>query len=242
MRLDVGSVLSNPSLTWYLTRALGLVLLVVMTLSTVVGVLSTTSSAGGRVPRFVATDLHRRLSVIAVALLVGHIVVSIADSYVEITWVDAVVPFVGSYRPFWLGVGTLATDVVLLVTISSMLRGRLSPRLWRGLHLTVYAAWPLMVVHGLGTGSDSRSLPVVVLTVACSLAVLGAVGWRLVHLPGRLGRLRLVTLAALPVLALAVSVWAVKGPLAPGWSKKAGTPPPLTAPAAASSSSGVGSR
>jgi predicted ferric reductase len=195
-------VSADPKLSWYLTRSFGLVLLVLFTATTALGILSSTAESGGRVPRFVATELHRRLSVISVLLLAGHIVASVADNYVVITWTDAVVPFAGSYRPLWLGLGTLACDVILLVVLTSFLRHRMRPGLWRGIHLAVYAAWPVVVLHGLGTGYDARSTPVLLLTLACTGLVLGAVAWRLMLLPGPTRGLRLATVVLLPVLPL----------------------------------------
>lgn len=224
-------------MTWYLARATGLVLLVVFTASTALGVASATTVSGGRVPRFVSTDLHRRLSLLAVVLLGVHIAVSVADSYVSISVLDALVPFVGSYRPTWLGLGTLATDLVLAVTVTSALRHRISPRTWRAVHLSVYAVWPAVVLHGLGTGSDSRRAPVLVLTAVCTVAVLAATGWRLLAgRPSPLGLPRLAALASLPVLAFVLLVWTLGGPLAHGWAKRSGTPaapPRQTTPAAA---------
>jgi hypothetical protein len=222
--------------TWYLARATGLVLLAVFTASTVLGVLSSTAKAGGRVPRFVATDLHRRLSMLALLLLAVHIGSCLLDGYVSITWVDAVVPFAGSYRPFWLGLGTLATDLTLAVVVTSALRHRMPPAVWRLVHLSVYAAWPAVVLHGLGTGSDSRRAPALLLTAGCVLLVGASVVWRLVAgRPSPYGLPRLAGLAAVPLVVAVTVVWTVGGPLAPGWAKRAGTPPgprAATAPAA----------
>lgn len=213
-------------MTWYLARATGLVLLVVFTAATVLGVVSSTTRAGGRLPRFVSTDLHRRLSLVAVVLLTAHIAVSVADSYVSISWVDALVPFVGTYRPFWLGMGTLATDIIVAVAVTSALRHRISPLAWRAVHLTTYAAWPAVVLHGLGTGSDSRRLPVLLLTATATGLVAAAAGWRLVAgQPRPLGLPRMAALAALPVATFVLAVWTVGGPLAGAWSQRSGTPP-----------------
>lgn len=222
-------------MTWYLARALGLVLLAVFTAATALGILGTTVKAGGRVPRFVVGDLHRRLSLLAMALLVGHVVVSVADSYVDIRWLDAFVPFVGSYRPLWLGLGTLAFDLLLAATVTSLLRQRLNPAAWRAVHLAVYAAWPAVVLHGLGTGSDTRRWSALLLTALCTLVVLGAVAWRLLAWPAPLTPQRRVGLALLPVATLLLVGWALTGPLATGWAKTAGTPPPpaSSTPAAA---------
>ena len=74
-------------MTWYLARPTGLVLLPVFTASTALGVISSTPPPwpDRRVPRFVATDLHRRLSLLALLPLAGHIAVSVADSFVSIS-------------------------------------------------------------------------------------------------------------------------------------------------------------
>ena len=233
----VTSVWGDPKLTWYLTRAFGLVLLVLFTATTVLGVLTSAGRSGGRLPGFVRTDLHRRLSVLSLVLLAGHIAASVADSFVTITSLDAFVPFVTTYRPLWLGLGTLACDLLVLVALTSALRHRMPLRAWRAVHLCAYALWPLVVLHTLGTGTDARSGPVLALTAACTAAVVAAVGWRLVRRPGPGRRLRLATLVAVPVALLATALWAWSGPLAPGWAKRAGTPPPSAAPVPAAAAS-----
>jgi methionine sulfoxide reductase heme-binding subunit len=238
----VTSVWSDPKLTWYLTRSFGLVLLVLFTATTVLGVLTSAPGSGSRVPGFVPTDLHRRLSVLSLVLLAGHIAASVADSFVTITWVDAVVPFVSTYRALWLGLGTLACDLLLLVAVTSALRRRMPPRAWRAVHLTAYALWPLVVLHTLGTGTDARSVPLLALTAGCTAAVVAAVGWRLARRPGPSRRLRLAALVVMPLAVLVTALWAWSGPLAPGWAKRAGTPAPSTGPvpaAAASATAGV---
>ena len=47
------------------------------------------------------------------------------DSFAPISLIDAIVPFAGSYRPFWLGLGAIAFDLLLAVTITSLLRRRI---------------------------------------------------------------------------------------------------------------------
>jgi sulfoxide reductase heme-binding subunit YedZ len=216
--------------TWYLARSTGLVLLAVFTASTVLGIVTTGVPAGGRVPRFASADLHRRLSILAMLLLVGHVAISVADSYVSISWLDGVLPFAGTYRPVWLGLGTLAADLLIAVTVTSALRYRINPVAWRMVHLSAYAAWPLVLLHGLGTGSDTRRWPVLAFTAACAVAVGAAVAWRISTRSVGSGRGRLGGLVAVPlviVVVLAVALWTWSGPLAPGWARRSGTPPPV---------------
>ena len=222
----VVNVSLDPKLAWYLTRSTGLVLLVLFTFSTALGLLSSVSKAGGRVPRFVATDLHRRMSLMALVLLVVHVAAAIADNFVEITVVDALIPFRNSYRPVFLGLGTFADDLMLVLIVTSLLRHRMDVRAWRSIHLLSYAMWPMVVLHGLGTGFDAKKVPVVAVTAACVLLIVVLTTWRVLLVPTATGLARTAALVGLPVISLALVLWAVAGPLAPGWSKKAGTPPP----------------
>ncbi len=232
----------DPKLAWYLTRSSGLVLLVLFTLATVLGIASRVGQAGRWVPRFVATDLHRRISLLAVLLLVLHVLSSIADNWATITYLDAVVPFQGSYRPLWLGFGTLTLDVILAMVGTSLLRHRMPPRAWKAIHLSVYAVWPVAVLHGLGTGSDTRKIPVLILTFACVGLVLLTVGWRILGAPDRLRLPQVATLVALPLAPLLLASWVLGGPLAPGWAKRSGTPPPPSSTASEPSPSPAGAK
>ena len=220
------SVWGDPRLTWFLTRSLGVVLLVLLTVVTVLGTLLAGRPASGRVPGFVVADLHRRLTVLALVLLVGHVAAAVVDSYVTITWLDAVVPFVTTYRPLWTGLGTLACDVLLLVAVTSALRHRMNARAWRAAHLSAYAMWPLAVLHTLGDGTDARSVWLPLLTMGCVLAVVAAGWWRLQRVEAFAGRVRLVTVVAVPFALVVLVAWAWLGPLASGWAQRAGTPPP----------------
>ena len=91
---------------WYANRGTGVVILVLLTLTTVLGVLSRRGDAHGRVPRFLTQSLHRRVALISSALLLAHVATAVVDEYVDIRWWQAVVPFVATYRPLYLGLGT----------------------------------------------------------------------------------------------------------------------------------------
>lgn len=152
----MNALLHGP-LLWYLNRSTGLVVLALLTATAVLGVLAT--GRGGRVlPRFVGQALHRNLALWSVVLLVVHVATAVVDSYVDIRWWQAVVPWVGAtYLPLWLGLGTLALDLLLVVTVTSLLRARMRHRTWRLTHLLAYAAWAVAVGHGLGIGTDLRT-------------------------------------------------------------------------------------
>ena len=189
------------------------------------GIGSSTRMSSRGWPRFVTQALHRNVSLFVLVLLAIHIVTVILDSYVTITIADSFIPFVSSYRPLWLGLGTLSSDLLIALVVTSELRHRFGYETWRAIHWTSYLCWPLAIVHSLGTGSDTRKAWSVWFVVACVVLVLLAVAWRIVEGWPRRAVLRA---SAVVVTALAVAVafsWAKQGPLAPGWSKRAGTPP-----------------
>ncbi len=221
-------LLTDPQLTWFVARATGFISLVLITLSLVLGIGSSTRMSTAGWPRFVTQALHRNISLFVLVLLGIHIVAVILDDFVTITITDSFIPFVGSYRPIWLGLGVLASDLLVALVVTSELRHRIGYGTWRAIHWTAYACWPLAIVHSLGTGTDTRKGWAVWIVVACVALVLLAVAWRIVEGWPRRAVLRA---GAVVVTACAVAVvfaWAKQGPFAPGWSKRAGTPPAVS--------------
>ena len=163
---------------WYLGRSSGLVSFVLLTVVLVLGVVTRSGRPLPGLPRFAVTAVHRSASLLAVCLLVVHVVTLSLDPQAQLRWLDAVLPFGGRFRPMWVGLGALASDLVLALVATSLLRRRLGRRGWRAVHWTAYAAWPFALAHTLGTGSDVHRPWLLVPVVACALAALAAVAWR----------------------------------------------------------------
>jgi methionine sulfoxide reductase heme-binding subunit len=225
---------SDPKILWFLNRSTGIVLLVTLTLSMIFGILATERDSPSWWPRFVTNELHRRFSLLAVALLIVHAGTAIADNFVDISLIDAVIPYASPYRPTWLALGTIASDVMIAVIITSVLRHRLGHSGWWVTHRLSYLSWPLAVVHGTGTGTDTRQPWAYWVVGVCVGAVVIIAAARLL-IGGQLpGALRSGLLIVVVVFPLVLVLWLRSGPLAPGWSKKAGTPPPPPRPQPAS--------
>jgi DMSO/TMAO reductase YedYZ heme-binding membrane subunit len=105
-------------------------------------------------PRFATQTLHRNLSLLAVVFVLAHVVTTLADSYVQISWWSFVLPGTSSYQRWWVALGTVAFDVMAVVVVTSLLRHRLTVRTWRVVHWTSYLLWPLALLHFIGTGTD----------------------------------------------------------------------------------------
>jgi len=164
---------------WYLGRGTGVVSLILLTTVVVLGVSGRSGRAAFGLPRFAVAVVHRNASLLAVAFLAVHVTTLLLDPYAQLRLVDLVRPFGGAYRPLWLGFGTLASDLVLALVVTSLLRHRLGLRAWRAVHWAAYAAWPVALLHALGNGSDNGTAWLRAVAATCAVTVLAAVCWRL---------------------------------------------------------------
>src|ERR1019366_6140136 len=220
MTVVLGTV--GPSVYWYLTRSTGVVALVLLTAAVVLGVVDVSRWSTPRWPRFVLDSLHRSVSMLVLVFLGLHIITAALDSFAPIALLDAVVPFIGSYRPFWLGLGAVAFDLLLAVAITSIVRERLGHRAWRIIHWLADACWPIALLHGLGTGSDVKSAWLLPLTALCVVAVVIAVCLR--TLPGwpKHRRVRGGALALTAIIPIGLILWLPGGPLGHGRGRRSG--------------------
>ncbi len=222
---------AGPSISWYLTRGSGAVSLVLLTASVVIGIAGSMRVSGGRWPRFAVETVHRDVSLMVVVFLLIHIATSVLDTFAPISLTAAVIPFGASYRPLWLGLGALSFDLILALTVTSLARRRLGYQSWRAVHWFAYASWPVAVLHGLGTGSDTKVWWMLALTAACVALVSAAAGLRLARAEWSPTGLRASAIALTVIVPVGIVVFTLLGPLEKGWAKRAGTPATLLATA-----------
>jgi DMSO/TMAO reductase YedYZ heme-binding membrane subunit len=232
----LGALIVNSSTPlWYTTRATGLVALVLLTGSMSLGLLSWVGVDRPTWPRFVTLALHRNVSLLALAFTVVHVLTTVLDSFVSIPLPDAFIPFISSYRPFWVGLGAISFDLMMALIVTSLVRARLGQQSWRLVHWTAYACWPVAVVHGLGTGTDTPVNWVLLLTTCCVLVVVGLTLWRLILSWPYRPAASATGVVVLVVTMIVVGAWLQAGPLSPGWSHRSGTHTSPPKPAAARS-------
>lgn len=223
------AVAAGPTPMWYATRASGYTALVLLSASVVLGLLASARWSRRDWPRFVVQSLHRNLSLLVVVFLVIHILTSVIDPFAKLSFVDAFVPFVASYRPLWLGLGVVSFELLTAITVTSVMRHRLGWRSWRAVHLFAYVCWPVAVIHGIGTGTDTKSVWALLTVAACVGVVIGALMWHLAHAGPRFTALRALGIAGSFAATGLLVAWMATGPLQHGWAKAAGTPADLLA-------------
>jgi hypothetical protein len=136
----------------------GVFALVALTASVGVGLLASDRIVMSPERRILAQGLHRLISLFAVSALANHIMLEILAHRASI--VDGFVPFMAARRTFFMGLGTLASDLLIVIIITGIMRARFANGgqrwLWRALHATAYVVWPLAILHGLLAGRSAK--------------------------------------------------------------------------------------
>ena len=164
---------------WALGRGTGITALIFSTISLTLGIATRSGRRLAALPRFAVADVHRVAALTATLLVALHIALLYFDPYAQLRLVDFVVPFLGSYRPLWLGLGTVACDVLVLIVASSVLRHRLGLRTFRIIHWVTYALWPIALAHALGNGTDAGRAWFLAIAGCCAGVVAITLYWRL---------------------------------------------------------------
>ncbi len=164
-------------LLWYVSRASGVVSMALLTIVLVLGMVTSGRRRPTGESATIVMALHRWLSLGMVAFLTAHVATAVAETYVPIDAISAVAPFTSGYETLWVGLGTLGVDIMVAVTVSSLLRHRLSPRLWKAVHLLSYALWPTAIAHGFMLGTANEPL-LRGSTVICAVVGVAAIAWR----------------------------------------------------------------
>ena len=135
----------------------GVFALIALTAAVAAGLIATDRVMVTPAGRVTFQAVHRALSLAAVGFLASHVLLEILAHRSRA--IDAVVPFLASGRTLYLGLGTLASDLILLIAFTSVARGRFASHwtaAWRGVHVTAYLGWPLAILHGLLSGRTAK--------------------------------------------------------------------------------------
>jgi sulfoxide reductase heme-binding subunit YedZ len=216
---------STGSPLWYAARSAGVVSLMLLTASLVLGMATSARLELASGNRFLLQGLHRSISLLVVVFLFVHVATAILDPFAGLGLQDALVPFLSTYRPLWLGLGVVAAELFVALTVTSLLRPRIRLRWWRLVHWASYACWPAALLHGIGTGSDARSGWFFALNALCVLVAADAViALRILRSWPSAKRRRAVAAGLVALGVLGAAGFYAAGPAQPGWARAAGTP------------------
>jgi hypothetical protein len=208
--------MTPSSLTWEIARAGGFVAYALLTASVAIGLIVSLKWRSVLWTRFVTTELHRFVTILALVFTGIHTLAVAIDPFIRLSPPEVLVPLLSHYRPLWVALGVVGTYLLLAVYASEWIRPRIGYRWWHWFHMLSFVAFGLALVHGLGTGSDSRTTWAVGVYVA-SLVIVGALF--LVRVVPPSGEHAHPIVAAMAASVLIVGgLWAWQGPLQPGWN------------------------
>lgn len=148
--------MSLSPLTWYLARASGLTLYLLLA-SVVSGLAMTTRLLPSPAGPGGMWALHRFSTKLGFILLAVHLVSLALDPSVALGMLGVSVPFTSDVRQPWTDLGIVAGYGMIVVSASFSIRHLIGWRVWRILHVSSLPLWLVALAHGIGAGSDNSS-------------------------------------------------------------------------------------
>lgn len=147
--------INSVQATWYVTRSAGLSAYFLLWLSTAWGLAVSNRILDGKLHGTFTYDFHQFISLLAIGFMFLHVIVLYFDQYLPFSIAQILVPFTSSYRPLWVGIGITSFYIILLVTVTFYLRGRIGSKAFRSIHVLSLLGFVGAAVHGLFAGTDS---------------------------------------------------------------------------------------
>jgi predicted ferric reductase len=156
---------------WYTARSAGIVAYLLLSSSVVLG-LSMSARAAFRWPRFAVEEVHRFLTIVTAVFIAIHGLSLLLDKISPISLGQEIVPFADHYRPFAVGLGIVAAELMAAIGLTNGFRKQIPHRWWRRAHYLTIAVWASATAHGLLSGTD-RADPWFLALVGMAVASVG---------------------------------------------------------------------
>ncbi|HEX3269206.1 MAG TPA: ferric reductase-like transmembrane domain-containing protein [Ktedonobacterales bacterium] len=209
------------AITWDVARAGGFTAFLLLTLSVALGLALSLKLQTPRWPRLINNELHNFVTVVTLVFIGVHILAVWLDPFTQFGLNEILVPFASHYRPIWMGLGIVAAYLALAIALSVYIRPRIGYAWWRRLHYLTFAVYALTLVHGVATGSDTRTWWGIAIYGGSALLVT-ALLWRRLARPMAPGGRAHPALANLILAgAFILVVWTLLGPLQANWNASA---------------------
>ncbi len=164
--------LDSVQLWWYVTRASGLVAYMLLWFSMVLGLAVSSKYMDAVLDRVFTYDFHQFISLLSIAFVLLHVIVLLFDRYLPYSIWQVLIPFISTYRPFWVGVGVIGFYLVLLVTVTFYLRKKIGMKAFRWIHVLSLLSYVGATLHGVYAGTDTPLTMVQWLYKGTSLVVI----------------------------------------------------------------------
>ena len=206
------------SITWDIARTGGFLAYILLTLSVAIGLALTLHWQTPRWPRIINNELHNFVTLLSLIFIVVHVLAVWIDPFTSFGLNEVLIPFISHYRPIWMALGIIALYLGIAIGISTLLRPYIGYKWWRNLHVLTLVIFALVLVHGLATGSDTRTWWGITI-YGGSILLVGSLLWQRLYYPAnKQSRSHPVLASSVVVAGVVCVVWMLLGPLQPGWN------------------------
>jgi sulfoxide reductase heme-binding subunit YedZ len=170
---------------WLLSRSAGVVALVLVAVSVLIGLTLAAGLAGPPARRRALVAIHEHSALAALVAIALHGVTLLGDLWLKPGVTGIFVPFAISYRPVYIGLGIIGGYVAALLGLSFYARRRIGGKRWRKLHRATPVVYVLGLIHTLGAGTDAGSSWLRAFMLATAFAAAGLLVTRMRSKPAR---------------------------------------------------------
>jgi methionine sulfoxide reductase heme-binding subunit len=157
---------------WVLARVAGLGSYAALAIALVTGIALRTAVFDWLGSNRLVRSLHEYTIVLWIPLAVIHVASLLLDGTARVTVIDVIVPFHSTYGTLAIGLGSLSVDVLLLVSVTAYLKRHMRKEVWIWIHRLGYAAFALIFLHAVLSGTDFSDPAVSAITWGSAAALL----------------------------------------------------------------------
>ena len=161
----LAGVLSQPisiidsKMFWYISRGSGIIAFLLLWLSMLLGLFMTTRIIPRGSSYQATNELHKFVSWLGLAFILLHAIILLGDEYIQIAAWQLFIPFtIFSYHPLSVGGGQIVFYIWLVLLFSFSFKKKIGQRTWRIIHYLGFAAFWIVLAHGILSGTDSATL------------------------------------------------------------------------------------
>jgi sulfoxide reductase heme-binding subunit YedZ len=170
---------------WLLSRASGVLALVLVTISVAIGLTMASKLVRKRGMGPVLAKVHEQTALGGLVAIAVHGIALLGDPWLHPGVKGVLVPFTMGYKPLFTGMGIVAGYLAALLGLTFYMRRRIGPKLWRKAHRATVAVWALGVAHTAGAGTDAGSAWLREFMVLTGVPIVVLFAIRMLHRPRR---------------------------------------------------------
>ena len=142
---------------WLASRATGIVALLLVTASVLIGLLMASGLLKRPGLKRSLVAFHEHTALVALVLIAVHGITLLGDRTLNPGPIGILLPFATPYRPSYTALGILSGYLVAALGLTFYVRKWIGGKRWRQMHRATVVAYLLGVAHAIGAGSDAST-------------------------------------------------------------------------------------